>query len=281
MLRPVRVTVASDLHLGITPASAIRSLAAATASGDPDVVVLAGDVGEGPSLWHQCLKVFADACPNAILLALPGNHDLWAREGASSRDLFANLLPSLARDAGFVWLEGNPLVRGGAAVAGSVAWYDYSAAEPGLDLGPAWYAAHRRELSVDGEAMDDGFDDREFAAARGRALLADLDALEADPEVRSVLVVTHVPILEEQLARRPWDREWAVRTAFFGNLTLGAEVLRRPRVTTLIAGHTHGGKRAQVYRGSLPPVTALVVGSDYGHPAAVTVEIGPGTAAEA
>jgi 3',5'-cyclic AMP phosphodiesterase CpdA len=276
MLGPVLVTIASDLHLGLTPAAAIRSLAAAAASGDPDVVVLAGDVGEGPSQWHKCLRIFADACPDAALLALPGNHDLWAREGATSRDLFASLLPSLARDAGFVWLEGNPLIRGEAAVAGGIAWYDYSAAEPGLELGPAWYAAHRRELIVDGEAMDEGFDDREFAAARGRALLADLDALEANPEVRSVLAVTHVPLLEEQLARRPWDREWAVRTAFFGNLSLGAEVLRRPKVTTLVSGHTHAGKRAQVYRKAGPPVTVLVVGSDYGHPAAVTVEIGPG-----
>jgi predicted phosphohydrolase len=269
------VTVASDLHLGITPAAAIRSIAAAAAARDPDAVVLAGDLGEGPSRWLECLRIFAEACPDAALLALPGNHDLWAREGATSADLFGRLLPSLTRDAGFLWLEGDPFVRDGAAVAGSAAWYDYSAAEPDLDLGPAWYAAHRRELIVDGEAMDPGFDDRAFAAERSRALLADLEALERDPDVRSILVVTHVPLLEDQLSRRPWDREWAIRTAFFGNLTLGAEVLRRPKVTTIVSGHTHGGKRAQVFRKEGPPVTALVVGSDYGRPATVTVEIGP------
>jgi hypothetical protein len=269
----VRVAVASDLHLGITPASAIRSLAAAVASGDPDAVVLAGDVGEGPSRWLECLRLFAEALPDAALLALPGNHDLFAREGATSADLFATLLPSLARDAGFRWLEGEPLVKGAAAVAGSAAWYDYSAAEPGLAEGPSWYAAHRRDLVADGEAMDAGFDDRAFAAERGRALLADLDALEADPAVERVLVVTHVPLLEDQLARRPKDREWAIRTAFFGNLTLGAEVLLRRKVTHVVSGHTHHGRRAVVYRAGGPPVTALVVGSDYGRPAHVTVEI--------
>jgi predicted phosphohydrolase len=270
----VRVAVASDLHLGITPGAAIRSLAAAVSARDPAAVVLAGDLAEGPSLWLDCLRTFRDACPGAALLVVPGNHDLWAREGSSSRDLFDRLLPSLARDRGFLWLEGNPFVRDGAAVAGSAAWYDYSAAEPALDLGPAWYAAHRRELIVDGEAMDADFDDRAFAAERSRALLADLDALERDPAVREVLVVTHVPILEPQIARRPWDRGWALRTAFFGNLTLGAEVLRRPKVTTVVSGHTHAGKRAAVYRKQGPPVTAMVVGSDYGRPAFVSVEIG-------
>ncbi len=178
---------------------------------------------------------------------------------------------------------GAPRPRGrgrGAAVAGSIGWYDYSAAEPALDLGPAWYAAHRRELIVDGESMDAGFDDRAFAAERSRVLLADLDALEGNPEVRAVLVVTHVPLLEDQLSRRPWDREWAVRTAFYGNLTLGAEVLRRPKVTTVVSGHTHGGKRATVFRKPGSPVTALVVGSDFGRPATVTVEIGTGSGAE-
>jgi 3',5'-cyclic AMP phosphodiesterase CpdA len=270
----VRAAIASDLHLGITPEPAIRSLAAAVAAGDHDVVILAGDVAEGPSLWLRCLEIFAGACRDSALLVVPGNHDLWAREEATTADLFGRLLPSLARDAGFAWLEGNPLVRGDAAVAGGMAWYDYSAAEPDLDLGPAWYAAHRRELIGDGENMDRGFDDRAFAAERSAALLADLDALEKEAAVASVLVVTHVPILEPQLWRKPWDREWAVRTAFYGNLTLGKEVLARPKVSTVVSGHTHGGKRAAVYRKSGPPVTAMVVGSDFGRPAFVTVELG-------
>jgi 3',5'-cyclic AMP phosphodiesterase CpdA len=269
----MRVAIASDLHLGITPADAVRSLAAAVASRDPDVLVLAGDLGEGPSLFAGCMAIFAGALPDAALLVLPGNHDLWAREGATTADLFERTLPSLARDAGFRWLEDGPHVEGAAAVAGTVAWYDYSAAEPALGEGPGWYAAHRRELLPDGEAMDPGFDDRAFAAARGEAFLRGLDSLEADPAVRTVLVVTHVPILEEQIDRRPLDREWAVRTAYFGNLTLGAGVLRRPKVTTVVSGHTHGGRRGVVYRREGGPVTALVIGSDFGSPAHVTVEI--------
>ena len=269
---PVRVAIASDLHMGTTPVSAVRSLASAVAAGDFDAVVLAGDVAESPSLWLDCLRIFSDACDGPALLALPGNHDLYAREGCTSKDLFERLLPSLSRDAGFTWLEGNPLVRGGAAVAGTAAWYDYSAAEPSLDEGPAWYAAHRHELI--GERLDEGFDDRAFAAERSRALLADLDGLEKDPAVESVLVVTHVPLFECQLARRPWDREWAVRTAYFGNLTLGGEVLRRRKVATVVSGHTHAGKRAAVYRKDGPPLTAMVVGSDFGRPAFIAVEIG-------
>jgi 3',5'-cyclic AMP phosphodiesterase CpdA len=269
----VIVAVASDLHLGIASAGVLRSLASAVAARDPDAVVLAGDVAEGPSLFLEALRIFSGALPEAALLVLPGNHDLWAREGATSADLFSRLLPGLARDGGFRWLEGDPFAKGGTAVAGSVAWYDYSAAEPGLDLGPGWYASHRREIMADGREMDPDWDDRAFAAERSRALLADLDALEARPDVSRVLVVSHVPLLEEQVARKPWDPAWARGTAYFGNLTLGAEVLRRPKVVSLVSGHTHVGKRAVVYRRAGPPVTALVVGSDYGRPAFVTVEV--------
>ena len=113
---------------------------------------------------------------------------------------------------------------------------------------------------------------RAFAAERSACLLADLDALEKDPAVQRVLVVTHVPILEEQLARRPRDLDWARATAYFGNLTLGASVMKRPKVATVVSGHTHEGRRARVYRRGGTPVTALVVGSDYRRPAFLTVE---------
>jgi 3',5'-cyclic AMP phosphodiesterase CpdA len=272
MLLPVIVAVASDLHLGITPGPALRSLAASIAAKEPEVLVLAGDVAEGPSRFLECLRLFSDALPDAERLVLAGNHDLWAAEGATSADLFARLLPSLARDGGFRWLEGDPLVRGPAAIAGSIAWYDYSAAEPGLEYGPAWYASHKRALMADGDRMDEGFDDRAFAAERSAGLLADLDALERDAAVSRVLVVTHVPILEEQMARRPLDVDWARATAYFGNLTLGAAVLKRPKVATVVSGHTHEGRRARIYRRSGGPVTALVVGSDYRRPAFVTVD---------
>lgn len=273
MLHPVIAAITSDLHLGITPEPALRSLAASIAALEPDAVVLAGDVAEGPSLWLETLRLFSEALPDADRLVLAGNHDLWTAEGATSADLFARLLPSLARDGGFRWLEGDPLIKGPAAIAGSIAWYDYSAAEPDLEYGPAWYAAHKRGIMADGDRMDDGFDDRAFAAERSASLLADLDALERDAAVSRVLVVTHVPILEEQLARRPRDVDWARATAYFGNLTLGAEVLRRPKVATIVSGHTHEGKRARIYRRTGPPVTSLVVGSDYRRPSFVTVEM--------
>ncbi len=268
----MRVAVTSDLHLGLTPEARLRTLAASIAAAAPRVLVVAGDVAEGPAAFLDCLRIFAEALPDCECLVLAGNHDLWAREGAGSRDLFDRLLPSLARDAGFRWLEQGPAVIGDRAVAGTIAWYDYSAADPALPLGPSYYAAHRH-LVEDGRFMDPGFDDRAFAAERGEAFLASLHALEEDPAVSRVLVVTHVPVLEAQVERRPFDPEWSLRNAYFGNLTLGREVVRFRKVAAVVSGHTHVGKRVRVARAEGAALEVAVVGSDYGRPEFVTLQV--------
>jgi hypothetical protein len=51
------------------------------------------------------------------------------------------MLPKAVRDAGAVWLEGDAIVHGEIAVAGTIAWYDYSAADDGIRESPAMQLA--------------------------------------------------------------------------------------------------------------------------------------------
>jgi hypothetical protein len=79
--------------------------------------------------------------------------------------------------------------------------------------------------------------------------------------------------LEEQMERRPDDPRWGFSNAYFGNLTLGREVLREPKVRAIVSGHTHFGKRATLTRSGAPDVEAVVVTTDYGEPGYAVVEL--------
>ena len=117
----MRLAVTSDLHLPRTPAGVIEGMVPDLAAHAPDAAVLAGDLGESSEDSKPCLRLFRKlACP---VLVLAGNHDLFPGR-AGSRQLWRHVLPETVRQLGFHWLEGEPFVRGGVAVAGTVAWYD-------------------------------------------------------------------------------------------------------------------------------------------------------------
>ncbi len=67
----------------------------------------------------------------------------------------------------------------------------------------------------------------------------------------------------------PRDRHWGLSNADFGNLTLGQRILEMRKVRTVISGHTHIRREAQVIRPSVPERSTLavsVLGSDYHAP---------------
>ena len=127
-----KVVITSDLHLGITTREEIEPLVAAIDAERPDLTVIAGDIGEGETNIRACLALF-QGLPGEIV-AIGGNHDVWALSepwklgGASSQEMWERALPGAVRDAGMRWLEAEAWRGGSLAVAGSIAWYDYSGA---------------------------------------------------------------------------------------------------------------------------------------------------------
>jgi hypothetical protein len=162
---------------------------------------------------------------------------------------------------------------GTTGVVGTAAWYDYSAAEPALRQEPAFFAAAKPRLSNDAYWIDWRMSDVEFATELRTRLVARLEALERDPAIEQVLVVTHVPVLEQQLRRNPEDFTWSVANAYFGNVRTGQEILRFAKVRRVVSGHTHYSLHASVPRPGMPEIDAWVVGSDYGAPAWIALEV--------
>lgn len=264
----MRIVVAADLHYHARWGKALREFARHVREKEPDCLILAGDIGHPLDNFRRGLALFADLrCPR---LALPGNHDLWAGE-YDSQTLWDETLEATARTAGYIWLERDNYRLGSLGICGTVGWYDYSARDPSLEINDDDYYVNKGMFNNDGNYVDWAHTDPAFA---GQVLAAFGDrqsALCDDPDITQVLVVTHVPPFDENLVRKPGDFAWAFGNAYFGNLTLGQAIVRCPKVSHVVSGHTHHGGRWQI---TAPHglIESYVVGSDYGQPAYVVLD---------
>src|SRR5262245_19330169 len=123
----VKLALTSDVNLPVTPEARLVELARQMAGWGPDAVVVAGDLGESLADFNRCLKLLRQELTGPLWV-LPGDHDFWARPPYDSRKLYEELLPQACAKYSCGWLEGRSFVQGGVAVAGTVGWYDYSAA---------------------------------------------------------------------------------------------------------------------------------------------------------
>jgi hypothetical protein len=268
----VKLAFTSDLHLPITKDEAIAALGRKVQASEPQAFIVAGDVGESLADIKRGLQLLREQvrCP---IWVLAGNHDLWARPPYDSRQLWREQVPATVRATGCQWLEGTSFVLDGVAVAGTIAWYDYSAADPSVHASALEFAQQKFHYNADALRIDWEWSDSEFAECVNVPFLAQLDHLESDPSVRHIVVVTHVPIVEEQMHRDAADRRWAFSNAYFGNLTLGRRVVAHRKVSHIISGHTHRGKEAVLERPDGSRIRAYVVPSDYEQPAFVVLSV--------
>ncbi len=264
-----KIVVTSDLHLGITTEEELRLLVERIAAEQPDLTVLAGDLGEGLDNVRRCLRLF-QGIPGEVAV-LVGNHDLWVHNGGpSSLELWERALPDAVREAGMLWLEDAIWRRGEVALIGSIAWYDYSAADPTPEpRTKEFYAEYKARKFPDAFFMDWAYTDEEFSTICGDALCARLDRLESDEMVRTVFVITHDPVFDQQMLRKPDDPKWGIINAFFGNMTLGQRLAPLRKLHAVISGHTHVGRQAFVEREAGKPIVVWVIPSDYHTPAYV------------
>jgi len=269
----MRVIITSDTHYQPDFRAALERAMHDIAAYEPECLILAGDVGETVPGFRAMLELAAVVpCPR---LVLAGNHDLWTYRDASisTEALWRDLLPAAARDCGAVWLEGQTWIKDGIGICGSVAWYDYSGAEPTLNVTPQEYADSKADYWMDALMMDWARTDIAFANEVSDGLVAQVEALDADPTVRQILVVTHVPLFRECLDHSPTDDHWNYCNAYCGNLALGSRITAFPKVKTVVSGHTHVGKQVKVQGAAGPEqIDARVVPSDYGRPAFVVLD---------
>jgi hypothetical protein len=291
--------LAEQLIDQMNAAAAARSAAAAPADGPTGVLVVGDTAAADGDDLERCLSLFRVDGPK---LFVAGNHELWTRR-PDSHALFAQELPARVRAAGWHWLEGDPVVlpdgdraAGGVAVAGSVGWYDYSFALPLLGIPRRFYehkvspaAAERfaefahlldrtddvspagREVAArwnDGRHVKLHRTDEQFLAERLAVLAADLDRLQARPDVRAIVVgVHHVPFAELMPPKPTTVSSRAFAGGFLGSPAIGDLLLRYPKVVRVYCGHSHLSAEATVGH-----VRAVNLGSGYRAKTFVEVE---------
>lgn len=248
----MKIVYSSDLHYDASPWNprAIERLAAEFEALEPEVVILAGDLGDTLESLEKVLTCFADI--GAARLLVPGNHDLWIEpdkefgEGSDSGEKYASLIPALAGRLGFVDLGQGPFYLGNTGFVGSLGWYDYSLADPRLGLSPEDYQTHRSGDRVWWDhgriqwrrfprATDEaGLSDREICEALADKLEAHLSA--AEQKADRIVAVVHTCPFEAVFER---SQEPHFFDAFQGSARLGEILLARDKVHHCITGHKH------------------------------------------
>lgn len=266
----MRIAFTSDTHYGhevLTPSGRVKvtstAMRAALSTLQPeslDAFAMLGDNGdstpygfmESMFAWESCL-----ARERTHKFVIAGNHDLYAMDGLTSHSAFHSRLPELARSANWTWMDtdGSYSVMDGVAIVGSVGWYDYSAAR-GIPMGNAWYAARKGDYIIDKKYLDTDWHDLFFANQRFLHVQSALQKAQADARVSSIIVLTHVPLFEEQIDRR---REWDESSAYFGNLTLGREVQTYDKVQLVVSGHTHSPRSGIIVRDGMRGILTLTL----------------------
>jgi 3',5'-cyclic AMP phosphodiesterase CpdA len=263
----MRIAITSDVHFHPPWRDRIERLADILKEQRPDLMVLAGDMGEPLDLFEQGLRTFQGVAEHRAIVA--GNHDVWHRTGEhTSQELWETALPQIAFQYGYHWLEYRNLIMGSLGICGTVAWYDYSGRHPNINLDENAYEQIKASISNDGRFIDWPWTDREFAGQVGAQFGQRLRMLQQSPEITDILVITHVPLYRESLRIYETD-EQHIANAYYANLPLGRVVLKYDKVRAVFSGHVHVDRHYTVVRENGLPLAVYGIPSDYGAPAAL------------
>lgn len=270
-----KIIITSDLHCTLsgqlTPPDVILEMKDKIVSLKPDVVILGGDIGHPLFNFEKCLDLFHGIAPKVGVIC--GNHDIWRNNEFGSEELWNNILPKGVSERGFIWLETDSIQSGKVGIVGSMVWYDYSSLDSSIELYADELSLIKGQYVNDGNYIDWHFDDQDFANKLGKGFIKRIKTFQDDDSIADIVVVTHMPLLECQIHRKPQSKRWSISNAYFGNLTLGSSVIKFSKVRWIISGHTHIKKRLTVSRNGMKPLEACMINSKYGSPGFITIEI--------
>ncbi len=248
----MKIAYTSDLHISVSPfnAHAVERIAGLMAETEPDVAVLAGDLGDTLGDLESVLGFFTFI--NAEKLFVPGNHDLWVErdkgfgEGSDSGEKYASLIPALCGRMGFIDLGQGPFYIGDTAFVGSIGWYDYSFADPRLGLSGEDYRRGRYDDIIWWDHENILW--RRYPRATDEAGLSDIEIcdgmvekleshiIEAEKRAKRIVAVVHTCPFAEGFPRGEAPN---YLDAFNGSERIGSMLRAHEKIDLCLTGHKH------------------------------------------
>ncbi len=93
-----------------------------------------------------------------------------------------------------------------------------------------------------------------------------MEKAERGFKIKNVILITHIPILEEQFVYFKGDNYFS--RAYFYNFTLGKEIKKFSKVFAVISGHTHRDVNKD-----FKDMKIKVIGSDYYNPKFLVLDL--------
>lgn len=250
----MRIAFTSDLHVDVSPRNreAARLVAERMRAHRPDVIAIAGDVGNTLEDLRESLSLFSGT--DATCLFVAGNHDVWVESRGGrrldSREKYFGGIPDVCERCGFIDLGQWPIVLGRVGFVGSLGWYDYTFADPRLGLSEDDYWRGRWEgeiwwdremtfwpsLRAQGEGSEPDGRARDPEVCSDLAGILDAHLREVEPSVERIVAVVHTLPYLATLPRRDPP---CYLDAFTGSERLGRLLDSHPTVTHHIGGHKH------------------------------------------
>ena len=212
----------------------------------PDAIILAGDAGNTLEHLSTVLSLFDHIDARKLFVA--GNHDVWieSQNGRllDSREKYLRRIPEVCEQAGFHDLSHGPAVIDNVGFVGSLGWYDYTFADPRLDLdaNDYWQGRYEDEIWWDKEMTFWPSSSNPGIRARDPEVCSEFaDALaghiaQIEKRVDRIVAVIHTLSFVDTLPRSdpPYYFD-----AYAGAERLGRVVEANAKVTHCINGHKH------------------------------------------
>lgn len=236
----MRIVLVSDTHFcgqddeyfGL---EAHKKLASQMHAKKPDVLVISGDVAETnvhPSYLGECLDIYGN--PHGHSIMVPGNHDVWcSNTNMEAEQKYIWNLETASRK-GWTPLSDKPVEIGGIWFAGNMGWYDFRCCPKFIGFPPAYYEKKRDWSDYGYMCLTDPAIESPMKSFCKLRMSEFKKCLGAVPPGHRPVVVTHIVGFKEML----WGNNES--TAYFGNLSIGSEVLKK-KALLYMCGHTHHG----------------------------------------
>lgn len=227
----MKIVTVSDIHLDMNSNYAGVDLLPAfircLKKCDADLIIIAGDLCDNASDTILALNQLESELGKKVLF-IPGNHDVWVKQGEQSSWDCYNLLKNHSSSL----LDKSFEINDTHVIIGEMGWYDYSFVKE--DISKQTVLEHLQDWG-DHKWTEWGMTDLEL----NEIMLRSVEAQLKQYQHKKVILVHHFVPYKDFLTGSTEYMNWDVYNAFMGSESAGRLIDSYSNIEYVIFGHTH------------------------------------------